>query len=147
MSLPPYPTPEDAEIAFYEAIENADLDRLMAVWSDDDDIVCLHPNGHRLVGHAQIRDSWRAILGSGRRLQIIVARTVRWQGAMLSIHNVVETLYVDNQPSKTPAAATNVYVRGPTGWRLLVHHASMLAAGSEPDAGRGDDTATPKVLH
>jgi ketosteroid isomerase-like protein len=122
----------------------------MAVWSDDDEIVCLHPNGQRLVGHARIRDSWRAILGNGKRLQVRVTRAVRWAGAMLAIHNVIETLYVDNQPGKVPVAATNVYVRGPTGWRMLVHHASPIAGGEAPGEAGGDpdrDPARPKVLH
>ncbi len=145
MSRPSFPTPEDAELAFYEAIENGDLDRLMTVWSDDDEIVCLHPNGQRVVGQAKVRESWAAILSSGHSIQVRVARSVRWQGAMLSIHSVVETLYVDNQPGNVPVAATNVYVRGPNGWRMLVHHASPLTGSESGDAG--PDPEKPKVLH
>jgi ketosteroid isomerase-like protein len=121
----------------------------MSVWSDDDEIVCLHPNGHRLAGHPQIRESWRAILESGHRLQVRVTRSVRWQGAMLAIHSVIETLYVDNEPGKVAVAATNVYVRGATGWRMLLHHGSPLAGGNDPAPDASDPLAslTPKVLH
>lgn len=153
MSRVSFPTPEDVEQAFYEAIESGDLERLMTVWSEDDEIVCLHPNGHRLVGHLQIRDSWRTILGSGRRLQVRVARAVRWQGAMLAVHSVIETLQVDDEAGSVPVAATNIYVRGATGWRMLVHHASPLAAdpggepGEPPEPDADGDLARPKVLH
>ena len=47
---PFYATAEDAEEAFYEAIARADLDALMAVWSEDEDIVCIHPTGQRMDG-------------------------------------------------------------------------------------------------
>ena len=36
-----YPTPQDAEAAFYEALESADLDAMMQVWADDEEIVCM----------------------------------------------------------------------------------------------------------
>ena len=31
-----FPTPQDAEAAFYEALERADLELMMAVWSEDE---------------------------------------------------------------------------------------------------------------
>ena len=43
-----FPTPQDAESAFYEALERADLEQMMAVWSEDEEIVCVHPGGPRL---------------------------------------------------------------------------------------------------
>jgi ketosteroid isomerase-like protein len=52
----------ETETAFYDALNRADLDALMAQWADDDEIVCVHPGGPRLIGHAAIRASWQAIL-------------------------------------------------------------------------------------
>ena len=43
-------SPDDVEAQFYEALQHGDIDRLMAVWSDDDDIACVHPGGARLSG-------------------------------------------------------------------------------------------------
>ncbi|HXZ95937.1 MAG TPA: nuclear transport factor 2 family protein, partial [Burkholderiales bacterium] len=54
-----FPTPQDAEAAFYEAFESADLDAMMAVWAEDEEVVCVHPSGPRLTGIAQVRESWR----------------------------------------------------------------------------------------
>jgi ketosteroid isomerase-like protein len=48
-------TPEEAEAAFYAALARADLDALMALWADDEEIVCIHPGAPRLIGHAAIR--------------------------------------------------------------------------------------------
>ena len=36
-------TPDETEAQFYEALQRGDLDRVMAVWADDDDIACIHP--------------------------------------------------------------------------------------------------------
>jgi hypothetical protein len=40
--------------------------------------------------------------------------------------------------------ATNVYVRGANGWRLLSHHASTA---SEPPAENTSGNQSPRVLH
>jgi hypothetical protein len=36
---PPPATPDDTEAAFYEALQQGDIERLMACWSDEDEIV------------------------------------------------------------------------------------------------------------
>ena len=42
------PTAQDAENAFYEALEHGDLEGMMAVWAEDEEIICVHPTGPRL---------------------------------------------------------------------------------------------------
>src|SRR5262245_28748700 len=55
----------EVETAFYDALNRADLEALMALWADDEEIVCVHPGGPRLIGHRAIRESWSAILERG----------------------------------------------------------------------------------
>jgi ketosteroid isomerase-like protein len=136
-----FPTPEDAEQAFYEAVEAGDVEALMTVWAEDDEVVCVHPNGERLIGQSSIRDSWQKILASGRKLQVRVEQAVRWQGLMLATHSVVETVVIDGESEALHLAASNVYIRGAAGWRMLVHHASPI------DRSRGSPATTPPVLH
>ncbi|MBI2316385.1 MAG: nuclear transport factor 2 family protein, partial [Betaproteobacteria bacterium] len=120
-----FPTPEDAEAAFYEAIERGDIDALMEVWSDDDEILCVHPGGERLTGVEQVRESWAQILRSGRALKVHLADQVVVQGMMLSIHSLHENILVQGESrARAPVVVTNVYQRGTTGWRMVVHHAS-----------------------
>ena len=45
----------EVEAAFYEALNRADVEALMALWADDEEIVCIHPGGPRLHGHAAIQ--------------------------------------------------------------------------------------------
>lgn len=141
---------EDVENAFYEAIARADLEALMSVWAEDEDIVCIHPTGHRLAGAAAIRESWRAIFAGNPRLTVRVAQSVRWSGMLLAVHSVVETLYVGDDPTpQGPMLATNVFQRGAHGWRLLSHHAST-AADLDPAAAGGErhgESGGPRTLH
>ena len=49
-----FATPQDVENAFYEALECGDLDLMMSIWADDEEIVCVHPGGSRLLGYASM---------------------------------------------------------------------------------------------
>jgi len=68
-NLPVYESPEDAEMAFYVAIENRDVDAMMDVWSGSDDVVCIHPGAPRLEGREIIADSWQQIFSTGESLR------------------------------------------------------------------------------
>lgn len=138
-------TPEDAEAAFYDALQKGDVDALMAIWSEDEETVCIHPTGTQLIGLEPIRESWRAIFGT-TRLRLSSALVAHWQGMLLAIHHLVETVFVgDNQTPHGPLFVTHVYSRGAHGWRLVSRHAS--AAGEEPTASEHPDCAASRILH
>ncbi|GHU33778.1 hypothetical protein AGMMS50256_26360 [Betaproteobacteria bacterium] len=132
--IPFYTTAEDAEEAFYEAIAQADPEALMATWSDDEEIVCIHPTGQRMDGHTAIRESWRSIFECNPRFSVRVHSKMRWESALISVHSVVETLYLQkDQSAHGPMLSTNVFIRGANGWRLLSRHTS--AAAQAPEGG------------
>ena len=140
---PLFASPEDAENAFYEAIERGDVDAMMATWADDEEIVCIHPAGQRLAGHATVREAWRQVFTSGSRLRVRVSHAVRWSSALMAVHNVLETLYIGDDPTPHgPVLATNVFIRGAKGWRLLAHHASSSSAPLPEETG-----SVPRILH
>ncbi len=146
-----FTTAEDAEEAFYEAIGRGDIEALMSVWADDEEIVCIHPTGQRLTGPISIRESWRAIFANNPRLTVHVKHSVRWRGVMLDVHSLVETLYLDDEPTPHgPMLSTNVYQRGAGGWRLLARHVSTASDGTSTEPGEsGGDTHRdrPRTLH
>ncbi|MRX08546.1 DUF3225 domain-containing protein [Pseudoduganella sp. FT25W] len=119
----------ETEAAFYDALNRADLEALMALWADDDEIVCVHPGGVRLIGHAAIRASWAAILEHGG-LHILPSQLHETHTLMSSVHTVIEGI---TAASGEPAhlVATNVYAKTPKGWRIVLHHVSM-APGPAP---------------
>jgi len=128
----------ECEAAFYDALNRADLDALMALWADDDEIVCIHPGGGRLIGHAAIRASWATILEHGG-LHIVPTQLHETHNLMSSVHTVIEGVAAAaGEPAHL--IASNIYVKTPKGWRIVLHHASV-AAGPAP----ADPRAT--ILH
>ncbi len=136
-------TPDDVEAQFYEALQQADLNKLMAVWSDDDDIACVHPGGPRVMGHADIRASFEAIFANGAiPLQPQGVRRLSALGC--AVHHLVEHITLADAQGRRSVwmLATNVYVKTAQGWRMVAHHAS---AGSEPAAPTAAEA--PSTLH
>jgi ketosteroid isomerase-like protein len=132
-------TAEDAEAAFYDALGRADIDALMALWAEDEEIVCVHPGAPRLVGHASIRASWEAIFERGG-VHIRPVHRHATQNLMMAVHNVVEEIKRTGSESQDiHVLATNVYLKTPHGWRIVAHHASV-APGKAPAEKPGTAT-------
>jgi ketosteroid isomerase-like protein len=136
-------TAEDAEHAFYDAIARADLESLMALWADDEEIVCVHPGAPRLHGHAAIRESWEMIFERGP-VHILPRNLHITQNMMSAVHSVIEEIKLAEETNFEEAhiIATNVYLKTPQGWRIVMHHASV-AAGKVSDHHHADAS----VLH
>lgn len=148
MSTKIFPTAQDAETAFYEALERADLEAMMAVWSEDEEIVCVHPGGQRHAGQAQVREGWRQMFAGGPSMRVQIGQQVVMTGMMVEVRNVHEHITVaGEQQPRPPMVTTNVYLRTPSGWRMVVHHASpALGAPAAQQAGPADPSAS-KYLH
>ena len=139
---PIYPSAAAAEAAFYEALTHSDLDAMMAVWSDEEEVVCIHPGGPRIVGLESIREVWRQMLSSDAQLKIDVTQAIVSSNAMVAMHSVFEDICIEGQSLRAPAiAATNVYMHGASGWRMVMHHASVVPDDSDFGA------LSPRVVH
>ena len=129
----PRPTPlalldtaDEVEALFYDALQQGDIVKLMAVFADEDEVSCVHPGGPRVIGSAAIRESFEAIFGNGV-IPVQPEQVRRLQGPDLAVHHVVERVPVGGSGGQRQDAwvlATNVYVRTPLGWRMVAHHAS-----------------------
>ncbi|MEY8875428.1 MAG: nuclear transport factor 2 family protein [Leptothrix sp. (in: b-proteobacteria)] len=136
-------TPDDTEAQFYEALQHADLEHLMAVWAEDDDIACVHPGGTRLLGSTAVRAGFEQLFGQGA-IDTRPVQVRRVQTAHFAVHHVVEQVrMVTSQGTQIGhVLATNVYVKTLQGWRLLTHHASPGSGLELHDSGE-----LPAVLH
>lgn len=117
--------PDDIETQFYEALQRGDIEKLMSVWSDDDEIACVHPGGPRLIGAVAIRASFEAIFGNGAvNAQPEKVRRVLTHSS--AVHSVLERVQImsPDGPQSAWVIATNVYIKGAQGWRMVAHHAS-----------------------
>jgi ketosteroid isomerase-like protein len=136
-------TPEAVEGAFYDALEAGDVDALMEVWSEDEEIVCIHPGGPRLVGHQAIVASWREILSNGP-ITVRPSEPQVMQGSLVSVHSVLSRVMAfvrtegqapgSRQTSHAMTInmlVTHVFFKGGQGWRMVLHHASVTPQDSE----------------
>ena len=136
-------SPDDTEAAFYEALQRGDIDKLMACWADEDNIVCVHPGGARLLGAGAIRAAFDMMFTNGS-IQAKAEKVHRVESLGASVHSVLERIEVltDEGPRHAYVIATNVYQKTPQGWRIVAHHAS-------PGTPREmlEVLETPQVLH
>lgn len=132
--LPPG-SPDDTEHAFYEALQHGDIDRLMACWTDEEDIVCVHPGGQRLVGHAAVRAAFEALFANGS-VRAVPEQVRRFDAGSCSVHSVIERIEVmgHDGPAQAWVLATNVYAKTAQGWRMVAHHASPGTGDLPPEA-------------
>lgn len=133
-------TADEIERRLYEALQQGDLAAFMALWADDDDIVCVHPGGERLIGMAAIRASFEAIFANGP-IPVRPEQVHRIDALSSAVHHLVERVEVQTQDGLRSAwvVATNVYVKTSFGWRLVAHHASPGGL-QEPTEGEPHST-------
>jgi uncharacterized protein (TIGR02246 family) len=134
---------DDVEAQFYESLQAGDLDRLMSVWADDDEIVCVHPGGPRVVGAGAIRASFEAIFAHNA-IPVQPQQLHRLHAMGCAVHHLVERIAVVTAEGEQVAwvLATNVYLKTAQGWRIAAHHASPAAVQQPPAEGE-----PPSVLH
>ena len=115
-------------MAFYQAFENKDLDAMMAAWADDEEIVCVHPGGTRHVGYEAVRNGFEQIFAGDSRLRFRLDQVVMLETVGLALQSAVEQVYAGDATLRGLVVATNVFMRTPSGWRLVCHHASPAPA-------------------
>jgi len=137
--IPPavlHASPDDVEAQFYEALQQGDIHRLMGVWADDDEVVCVHPGGSRVIGQAAIRASFEAIFTHGG-VRAAPEHVHRLQTLGMAVHHLVERITVTTEEGTQTGwvLATNVYLKTAMGWRMVAHHASPGGPHELPTPG------------
>ena len=117
-----------ANAAFYDAFERRDLDAMSRVWDQGPRVTCVHPGWAMLAGWDQVGGSWASLFGGPQRLQFIVTdERVELVG---DVAWVTCTENLIDEGAAHSVAATNVFVRGADGWRLVHHHGSPVVQRS-----------------
>jgi ketosteroid isomerase-like protein len=139
----PLNVPDEVELAFYEALQSADIEQLMGCWADAEEVVCVSPGGPRLIGKVGIRQVFDAVFSNGP-VRIKAHKVHRIQTEAIAVHSVLEGVELsgNDAPRTVWVWATNVYVRQPEGWRLVSHHASTAS-----DEHINESDGGSKMLH
>jgi len=120
---PTYNTPQDAEDAFYDALDEGDLEQMLSVWAESDDICCLLPMHAMIQGRQGVDDLFTNLFSRGRGVSLAINHLGWIETDDMAIHQVEETLLgapADTSPPP-PFYGTNIYRKNATGWRLIVH--------------------------
>jgi ketosteroid isomerase-like protein len=134
---------DEIETAFYEALQAGDLERLMACWANEEDIICVHPGGPRLIGAMAIRNSFEIMFSHGP-IRSFPERLHKLETITSAVHNLIERveIYTADGAQIAFVTSTNVYMRTAQGWRMVAHHASP---GTPPEIH--SDIDAPTILH
>lgn len=121
-----------ANVAFYDALERADMDALDAIWTPAGSASCVHPGMDPIHGRKAVLRSWAAMLAGTPYLQFVLtdvaAEVYGGAGVVSCTENLLSA--ADGMPetmfSGGRAVATNVFRFEDGRWRLWVHHASPV---------------------
>ena len=112
-------TPQDAEDAYYDALEEGDMNRLLDVWADTDDISCLLPMYPLVRGHKPVEEAFAHLFSRGQGVTLAISHIDWLEANDMAIHLVEETIQnvPPGQAAPPPFYATNIYTRTAEGWR------------------------------
>lgn len=116
-----------ANEAFYAAFTGRDLEAMEKVWSQRDNITCIHPGWTPLIGREAVMESWRAILTNPQSPQVNVT------GASAALMGEVAYVVCYEHLSDAVLAATNIFVHEDGWWRLVHHQAGTAPPPAETE--------------
>jgi ketosteroid isomerase-like protein len=118
-----------ANLRFYEAFEMLNLEAMDSVWADAPAVSVIHPGSGPIHGREAVMKSWGAIFEGTQEIvfeldqvEISIVGTAGW---VTLIEHIEQRN--DGQLTRASALATNVFVHGLSGWRIVHHHASPIA--------------------
>jgi ketosteroid isomerase-like protein len=115
-------------LLFYRCLESLDMARMETLWLHADWVRSVHPGWDVLIGWDAIRGSWERIFESTAWIRVTstdVKIHVLGETAIVGCCENITTAQGDDlSVAVAVAQATNVWLRTPEGWRMVVHHAS-----------------------
>jgi hypothetical protein len=128
-------TPADellrANREFYRAFGSGDFVAMDRMWSEQAAVTCIHPGWDTLRGRERVMASWRGIL---RRTIPVSARD-----EIATVVGEVGVIVCVEVLPEGELAATNVFALEQGRWRMLHHHAGLIARSLDRDPDDDDD--------
>lgn len=126
-------TTEDGKVLeanrnFYTALQDLSLEKMDAIWLQEDWVKCVHPGWNLLEGWKTIRESWQTFFEATDSMRITVGvQSVRVDGSTAWVCCTEDvTSAAGRSTSSGSAQATNIFERRDGAWYLVHHHASPL---------------------
>jgi ketosteroid isomerase-like protein len=130
---------EEANLAFYEAFQARDIQKMERVWSRSPHSRCVHPGWEPVVGWSEIRQSWVDIFRTIKSIEfeledvhVEVSQNTAWLNLVAHAQIVTE----DDDAFPTSVVSTSIFERIEGQWYIMLHHSSHF---SDEDDGLEDD--------
>ena len=133
------PTEEElvkqANEAFYRAFESLDIKQMEKVWAKAVHIQCGHPGWRVLRGWDAVMESWKRIFENTPAIQFMLTDVSIQTHGMLAWVTLYENLNskLEGQTVSAMILTTNIFQKGPEGWRMIHHHGSSVAQPGPQD--------------
>ena len=105
---------------------------MMAVWSDDEAVFCVHPGGGRLSGVAAVRGAWRSIFSEGPNLRFELVDLQAFTLPTVAVHTLYERIVVRGEGGASASGDGDQPVRPHCG-RMAHAGPSRVSAAAQPD--------------
>ena len=127
-------TQDEKEVAkanesFYSAFESLNVRQMESVWAKDAEIQCGHPGWRILRGWKPVMESWQRIFENTPQIRFMltdVAIEVRGEVAWVTLYENLNSS-LEGQNVAAMILTTNIFRKGPDGWRMIHHHGSSVA--------------------
>jgi ketosteroid isomerase-like protein len=115
----------EANEAFYRAFNQKDTAAMEAVWSQSNEVSCVHPGWNLLQGRGPVMESWRGILSNPAQPKMVSG------GASVTLFGAVALVSCRELVAGSPLIATNVFRHEDGRWRLVHHHSGLVQMVSQ----------------
>lgn len=116
----------EANARFYKVVESLDYETMELLWEPTERIYCIHPGWAPLSGKEKVLNSWKDIFSGAANMHFELSQIeIRLEG-QVGIITLFEriTTKEKNQSFTATAAATNIFVATPEGWKMILHQAA-----------------------
>jgi len=111
---------------FYEALASGDFDEMQRIWSDADDVTCIHPGWGPVVGREAVMRSWETILENPPQITCSEPR------AYVSGESAYVIAYENLGEGRL--TATNLFRLEADEWKMIHHQAGIARPTPSPES-------------
>ena len=117
-----------ANVAFYQALDNLDLDRMDTILASEEPVRVVHPGWPLVSGREAVLASWERIFDNAGMMQFTVADAEAHIDGDLAWVICTERLtsVQGGQVVEGLVQATNLFRRQNGEWRMIHHHGSPV---------------------
>jgi ketosteroid isomerase-like protein len=118
---------EEANLAFYDAFNSRNIDKMSQMWSRSPHARCVHPGWELVIGWTEIRQSWLDIFRTIQRIEFgleDVHIEVSGRTAWVNLVAHVDVTTDENEDFGATVVTTNIFEQIDGHWLVVLHHSS-----------------------